>query len=110
MEMFIILPSLQLFNEQLPCNTPPVSITANKTKFPQELLELVLWLAADLLPWRKHVLFISNNIIGIKQIIHVYKCLSWRLSVVAIVKTVVTMNSSLQSRKLTIKAGLNLNN
>lgn len=71
--MFIILPSLQLFNEQLPCNTPPVSITANKTKFPQELLELVLWIAADVLPWRKHVLFISNNTIGIQQIINVYK-------------------------------------
>lgn len=65
--MFIILPSLQLSDEQLPPDTPLVSTTANKTKFHQMLLDLVGWIAANLLPWRKHFLFISNNIIGIKS-------------------------------------------
>lgn len=48
--MFIILPSLQLSDEQLPPDTPLVSTTANKTKFHQMLLDLVGWIAANLLP------------------------------------------------------------
>lgn len=35
------------------------------------LINPVGWIAANLLVWRKHVLFIGNNIIGIQEIINV---------------------------------------
>lgn len=35
------------------------------------LIDPVGWIAANLLLWRKHVLFIGNNIIGKKEIINV---------------------------------------
>lgn len=71
--MFVILPSLQLSDKQ----PPPKTSLANyyhckkKTKSHQMLIDPMGWIAANLLLWRKHVLFIGNNIIGIKEIINV---------------------------------------
>lgn len=69
--MFMILPSFQLSDKQLPPNIPLIIVSANKTKSHRMLTDPVGWIAANLLLWRKHVLFVGNNIIGIKEIINV---------------------------------------
>lgn len=69
--MFMILPSFQLSDKQLPPNISLIIVSANKTKSHQMLTDPVGWIAANLLLWRKHVLFVGNNIIGIKEIINV---------------------------------------